>query len=519
MLRPFLRARLTNYRRRCCAALATGLAMALAACGSGEQAKPAPAEGAPAPAPAPTTITEAEALLVGKPWLGDLDGMTARRVVRMLVIYNKTNYFLDKAQQRGLTYDMGLELEKWLNRGNKDRTRPIRVVFIPTSRDRLLTDLAQGRGDIAAAGLAITPERQQLVSFTVPFADDVSEMLITSAEAPVPDTVDALSGRSVYVRRSSSYYTSLEALNARLEAAGKPPVIIELADENLEDEDILEMVNAGLIDTTVVDSYLARFWEQVFPNLRLHPELVLRSNSQIAWAVRKDAPMLKATLDQFVAKNQAGTAMGNMILRKYLQTTKWARNATSAADMKRFEDLSKYFKKYATQYEFEWLLLVAQGYQESGLDQSIRSPVGAVGVMQVMPTTANDRNVKIPDIHLVEPNIHAGAKYMRFLVNQYFDEPGIDVINRHLFAFAAYNGGPNRIARLRREAAAQGLDANKWFNNVELLAAKQIGRETVQYVSNIYKYYVAYKLIVDRAEQRNAARDRAVKASPQEKTQ
>jgi membrane-bound lytic murein transglycosylase MltF len=414
---------------------------------------------------------------------------------------------------------MGMELEKWLNLGNKDRTRPIRVVFIPTSRDRLLTDLAQGRGDIAAAGLAITPERQQVVSFSVPFSNDVSEMLVTSAEGAVPDTVEALSGRNVYVRRSSSYFTSLEALNARLKAAGKPPVIIELADENLEDEDILEMVNAGLVETTVVDSYLARFWEQVFPNLRLHPELVLRSNSEIAWAIRKDTPQLKATLDPFVAKNQAGTAMGNMILRKYLQTTKWARNATSAADMKRFEELSKFFKKYATQYKFEWLMLVAQGYQESGLDQSTRSPVGAIGVMQVMPTTANDRNVKIPDIHLVEPNIHAGAKYMRFLVDQYFDEPGIDPLNRHLFAFAAYNGGPNRIARIRREAAAQGLDPNKWFNNVELLVAKQIGRETVQYVSNIYKYYVAYKLIVDRAEQRNAAKARATAAEAPAKSQ
>jgi len=506
----------SNYLIAGCAAILTA---ALASCGSGEKAAaPAPPPAAePAPAVAEDAATESTRYT--RTQLGDLDGMAERRVVRMLVVHNKTNYFLDRAQQRGMTYDMGMELEKWLNRGTKDRTRPIRVVFIPTSRDRLLTDLNEGHGDIAAAGLAITPDRQRLVNFTVPFSKDISEMLVTSADGAVPDTVDALSGRSVYVRRSSSYYTSLEALNARLKAAGKPPAIIELADENLEDEDILEMVNAGLIDLTVVDSYLARFWEQVFPNLRLHPELVLRTNSEIAWAIRKDSPKLKETLDQFVAKNQAGTAMGNMILRKYLQTTKWARNATSAADMKRFEELSKYFKKYATQYKFEWLLLVAQGYQESGLDQTTRSPVGAIGVMQVMPTTANDRNVKIPDIHLVEPNIHAGAKYMRFLVDQYFDEPGIDAVNRHLFAFAAYNGGPNRIARLRREAAEQGLDANKWFNNVELLAAKQIGRETVQYVSNIYKYYVAYKLIVDRAEQRNAAKARATAAETPVKSQ
>jgi len=269
----------------------------------------------------------------------------------------------------------------------------------------------------------------------------------------------------------------------------------------------------------VVFGSLATFWQQIFTNIRPHPELVLRARTEIAWAVRKDSPKLKASLDEFVAKNKSGTMMGNMILRRYLQNTKWARNATSAEDMKRFNELSGYFKKYAEEYKFEWLLLVAQGFQESGLDQSTRSPVGAIGVMQVMPTTAGDRNVAIKDIHLVEPNIKAGAKYMRFLVNQYFDEPGIDKLNRHLFAFASYNGGPNRIARLRREAAARGLDPDKWFNNVELLAAEQIGRETVQYVSNIYKYYVAYKLVQERTEQRDAARAKATADAQPPKSQ
>jgi membrane-bound lytic murein transglycosylase MltF len=504
-----MRIRLTNYFPWCAA-----LALTLTACGTREPEPaplppPAPAEPAAAPVaaePAPAPVGT---------WTGDLDGMIQRRVVRMLVIYSKTSYFLDNAQQRGATYDMGMELEKWLNRSNKDRARPIRVVFIPTSRARLLSDLAEGRGDIAAAGLAITPERQALVSFATPFSDDVSEIVVTSAEGQVPATIDELSGQSVYVRRSSSYYASLESLNSKLAAQGKPPVKIVLADENLEDEDILEMMHAGLIDATVVDSYLATFWQQIFTNLRPHPDLVLRSRSEIAWAMRKDSPKLKATLDAFVAKNRVGTAMGNMILRRYLQSTRWARNATSASEMKRFDELSKYFKKYATQYKFEWLLLVAQGYQESGLDQTTRSPVGAIGVMQVMPTTAKDRNVNIPNIHLVEPNIHAGAKYLRFLVDQYFDDPGIDNVNRHLFAFAAYNGGPNRIARLRREAAGQGLDPNKWFNNVELLAAQQIGRETVQYVSNIYKYYIAYRLVLDRAQERNAAKESASAAHAQ----
>jgi len=313
----------------------------------------------------------------------------------------------------------------------------------------------------------------------------------------------------VYVRRSSAYYESLAELNARLTASGRPPVNIVQAEENLEDEDILEMVNAGLVDATVVDNYVAKFWKEIFPKIQPQPAVVLRSNAQIAWGIRKNSPELRKVLDAFVAKNRMGTRTGNVILKRYLQSTRWAKGATKSADMKRFKALADYFKKYAAEYDFDWLLVAAQGYQESGLDQSIRSPVGAIGVMQVMPTTARDKNVGIPNIHQTEANIHAGVKYLRFLVNQYFDEPGIDRMNRHLLAFAAYNAGPNRISRLRQQAAAQGLDPDKWFNNVEIVAAKDIGRETVQYVSNIFKYYVAYRLTLDRMQQREQAKAKA----------
>ena len=326
------------------------MALLSSACGSGE---PKPAEPAAAPA-APAEQVAAEApdaattpRSTANVWRGDLDGMTARRLVRMLVVYNKTNYFLDKTQQRGATYDMGVEFEKWLNRANKDKARPIRVMFIPDQPGTPAHGPGGGTGRYcrgrprdharAAEGRrlrhALLRRRQRDRGHVV-------------AGRGACDRRGAL-GQSVYVRRTSSYFASLEALNARLEAQGKPPVRIVLADENLEDEDILEMVNAGIVDTTVVDSYLATFWEQVFTNLKPHPELVLRADSQIAWAIRKDNPQLKATLDQFVAKNKIGTAMGNMILRRYLQNTQWARNATSAADMKRFNELSKYFKKYA----------------------------------------------------------------------------------------------------------------------------------------------------------------------------
>ncbi len=486
------------------------LASTMSGCDSTAPDQPADGKVAAEAAPPPTPATAPAGLPT---WNGDLPALLEKRAVRMLVVYSKTFYFIDKGQQRGITYDFGMQLEKYLNASSKDKTRPIRVVFIPVARDQLLPALAAGAGDIATGGITVTPERMKLVDFTAPAAENVSELLVTAPEVTPPTTVEELSGRSVYVRRSSSYYESLAALNTRLATAGRKPVDIVLAEENLEDEDILEMVNAGLVDATVVDSHAADFWKQIFTNIRPQPAVALRTNGQVAWAIRKDSPEFKKTLDTFVSKNRSGTMMGNVILNRYLKNTRWARNATATEDMRRFNELTGYFKKYATQYEFDWLLLVAQGYQESQLDQSTRSPVGAIGVMQVMPTTARDKSVGIPDIHLIEPNIHAGVNYLRYLVNEFFDEPGVDVVNRHLFAFASYNAGPNRIARLRKEAAAKGLDPNKWFNNVEVMVAEDVGRETVQYVSNIFKYYVAYKLTLERAQKREGAKAPATEAA------
>jgi len=460
------------------------------------------------PAPSDTESAPPGPAAVGT-WTDDFDGMRDRRLVRMLVAYSKTFYFIDKGTQRGSTYELGMLLEKALNAGTKDRARPIRVVFIPTSRDQLLPALAAGRGDIAAANLTITPERLELVDFSAPIAGDVSEILVTPAGTTAPASAEGLSGAKVHVRRSSSYYSSLVRLNTRLKALGKAPVEIVPADENLEDEDILEMVNAGLIPATIVDSHIATFWKQIFETIELHPDVRVREGGEVAWAIRKDSPQFKQVVDAFIAKNRKGSATGNDILNRYLKSTKWVKNATADADMKRLREVTDLFKKYSDQYGFDWLLVAAQGYQESGLDQSTRSRVGAIGVMQVMPATARDRNVNIPNIHELEPNIHAGVKYLRFMVNEYFDEPGIDRVNRHLFAFASYNAGPNRIQRLRKVAADEGLDPNKWFNNVEVVVAREVGRETVQYVSNIYKYYLAYKLVVEQTREREAAKKSA----------
>ena len=224
-------------------------------------------------------------------------------------------------------------------------------------------------------------------------------------------------------------------------------------------------------------------------------------------AMRQNNPQLKALLDEYISTHAAGTSFGNTLIRRYLQNTKWVTNSTSQKDMERFLVTVDIFKKYAAEYDFDYLMLAAQGYQESMLQQNRRSPGGAVGIMQVQPKYAAARPSTSPMSTQADGNIHAGAKMLRNIADTYFDDPKIDPVNRTLMVFASYNAGPNRIARLRKEAADMGLNPNVWFGNVELVAAKDIGQETVTYVGNIYKYYVAYKLALEQQKLRQQAKE------------
>ena len=434
---------------------------------------------------------------------GDFDGMVKRRVIRALVVPNKMLYFLDGVTQRGISYDGLKEFEKFVNKKLKTRTLKINVVFIPVTRDKLLPALVKGLGDIAVANLTITPERKKIVNFSDPLLTNVSEILITGPAAPAIKRLDDLAGKKIHVRPSSSYYGNLKRLNASFKKQGKPPVKIIPADEYFEDSDLLEMVNAGLIPMVIVDNHKARFWAEIFDHITLHPDIVVNTGGEIAWAIRKNSPKLKAIVNEFVKGHKKGTLLGNIVFKRYLKTNKWARNSGSPKELKKFQDTVALFRKYADQYGFDFLMICALAYQESQLDHSKRSHAGAIGIMQLLPSTARDPNVNIPDIKVLEKNIHAGNKYLRFLHDRYFNDSSIDRLNQMLFTFASYNAGPGEVRRLRKEAAQMGLDPNVWFGNVEVVAAKQIGRETVQYVSNIYKYYIAYRLIVDQLDIKN----------------
>jgi len=421
------------------------------------------------------------------------------------VVPNHTNYFLDGAVQRGATYDAMVEFEKFLNKRLNRRKSKVYIAILPVSRDLLMPALVSGLGDLAAANLTITDERRRKVDFSTPFVSGVRELVVTGPAAPAISSLDDLSEQEVWVRTSSSFHESLMTLNTRLASEGKAPVVIRAADEHLESEDLLEMVNAGILGITIADSYIVELWAQVFDNITVHDDLAVRTGGEIAWMFRKNSPKLAQQVNAFAAISRQGTLMGNMVLKKYLQSTKWVRNAASREDLKRFDETVRFFKTYSGKYGFDYLMMVAQGYQESRLDQSVRSPAGAIGIMQLLPSTAADSAIAITDIDKAESNVHAGIKYMRWIVDNFFDNNDLDPMQQTLFAFAAYNAGPNRIQRLRSKAQQRGLDPDIWFNNVEVIAAEDIGRETVQYVSNIYKYYLAYTLIAEQQERRQQA--------------
>jgi membrane-bound lytic murein transglycosylase MltF len=447
-----------------------------------------------------------------KPQSGDLDKMIERRFIRVLTTYSKTFFFLDKGNQRGATYDAFRLFEEDLNKKLlkqkklKQKHLKVRVIFIPVARDELLPALAAGKGDIAAANLTVTEERRKLVDFASPVYSDVSEVVISGHASPAVSGVDDLVGKKVFVRKSSSYYESLMGLNQRFTAQKKPAVIIQESPETLEDEDLIEMVNASLIPFIIVDKHKADFWKQVFPKIKVHDGIALRTGGNIAWAIRKGSPQLKEALDDFLARHGKQTTTGNMILTRYLKSAKYVKDAASEAERKKFIALIKYFQKYGDKYDVDWLLMAAQGYQESQLNQAARSKVGAIGVMQVMPATGKELGVG--DINNVESNIHAGVKYVRWMIDQYYGNEPMTQLDKALFAFASYNAGVGRISQLRKEAAKRGLDPNVWFHNVEHVAAARIGMETVTYVSNIYKYYIAYSLILEAMEEKKQATEK-----------
>ena len=440
-----------------------------------------------------------------QPWRGDLDGMTKRGFLRILTVHNPLLFSFDGATQQGMVAELSKMFEDHLAE-EIGRVRSPTVVVIPVARDELLPGLIEGRGDLVMGNLTITPERQKLVDFGPPIHEEVDELVVTGLAAKNVASLDDLVEHGLYLRPSSSYFEHMQALNLERVAQGKQPIPITEADENLEDYDLLDMVNAGVLRAIVVDSHKAVFWKQVFDRIEVHPELPVHSGNQIAWALRKNSPVLMKSVTAFSDTVKKGSLLGNILRNRYLGDSEWLDNALAGEDRERYDKTIEVIKRYADRYEFDWLIIAAQAYQESRFDQRKRSSAGAIGVMQLMPTTAADKVVDIPDISKLDNNIHAGVKYLHWLRETYFSDPAIAPLDRVLFSFAAYNAGPGNMARARRRAKRLGFNPNRWFGNVEIGMYRAVSGEPASYVRNIYKYYVTYQGL----EKSRQAREKAL---------
>lgn len=423
-------------------------------------------------------------------WKGDLpELLRKKRPIRVLVSYDRTNFFLVSGAMRGLEYDLMQAYEKYVR--TQHTADHARMVFVAVPFDDLIPALLEGRGDIIAAGLTITTARKKKVAFATPYRKDITEIVVGSGRAARIHSLPDLAGEKVYAMAKSSHVPHLRAVSGTLEKRGMKPIEIIAADANLVTEDLLEMAERGMIKYTVADASLARIWKSALPHIQLFSEAPIHSGGDMGWAVRPGSAGFIKSLSGFADTVRQGTLMGNMIFKRYYVNSDWVKNPYADEDRTRLQALRTVFEKYARQYDFDWLKLAALAFQESRLDMNAKSDRGAVGIMQVKPATG--AYVGVTDVETLDGNIHAGTKYLRYLRDNYFKD--VDREAKVDFALAAYNAGPSRVEGLRRTARKMGLDPNRWFGNVEWAAYGEIGSETPTYVANVQMYYAAYKSI------------------------
>jgi len=441
---------------------------------------------------------------INQAFIGDLKQIRERRILRVLVSYNRTNFFHTSRGDRGIEHDLMKEYEKYINRGPRKERYKTHIVFLARPFEKLLSDLKAGYGDIAASGITVTPERSQFIDFTKPYITDITEVLVSNKNTHPPKTLQELSGQQIIVVSNSSYIIHIERMNQSLGRLGLPAIEIVKADPLLEAEELLEMVNAGLFDYTVVDSHIANIYQSIFHKIRVQEDFVFHYGGNIAWAINQDLPDLKASLNKFVySYARPGRLLGNSVFKKYFKNPFWIKQPLSLNALDETPCLQYYFEKYSEFFDFDWYLIASQAYQESGFKQDLVSHANAVGIMQIKPSTAKSKFVRIPNIYDLETNILAGIKYLAFIRDHYFTKPEYSEEDKINFTLAAYNAGPGRIRKLQRMAEARGLDPHKWHYNVEVMARQDIGQETVDYVTKIQKTKIALKLSKELAEKKH----------------
>jgi len=434
-------------------------------------------------------------------------GGDERRFLTVLIPYDRTRFFIRDGQPQGFEYELVRAFEAQLNEGRARGEPLVQAIYVPTRFADLVPLLAEGIGDIAAGGLTITEERQAQVDFSVPYMENVAELLVAHVDAPPIDRLEDLAGRRVVVLRGSSYVESLQALNAAFAERGLDAIDLVEAAAELGSEDLLEMAHAGIIDYTVADRHIAELWAGVLDGIRVEEDVAIAEGGAIAWAIRPQASELKAEVDAFMATVKRGTLIGNVLFNRYYDDHQFIADPLAGDGL---DDLVRYrelFERHALAHGFDWRLIAAVAFQESRLDPTASSSRGAVGLMQLMPETA--AYVGVSDPTGVEANVEAGVRYLAYLRDQVFGDEVLDEQARRQFMLAAYNAGPGRVGQLREITRDElGLDPDRWLFNVERAALAKVGNETVKYVTDVSKYWLAYQLgealVTARAVEREA---------------
>src|SRR5581483_3127052 len=328
----FPRVRVSTFTSKLSAVAITILLCFLAGCGSKPKVSQ-PGASTPSQEPAPASLETTDAGVAKQTTVlslpknfgrstGDWDQIVKRGSLRVLVVNNRYSFFYDQGRPRGVVAEFMEEFEKVINKKLKPGVKKFTVLYLPVSPGVLLEALNEGMGDIACTGIIITPDREKLVDFTVPIKNDVRLVAVTSKVGPSIARIDDLSRKDVYVNPASIARTELETLNQRFKQAGKPEMAIKAVDPNLTEDDLLEMVNAGLIPTTVSFDFRAELWSKVFSQMVV-TQAVLTEDQPIGWAMRKGSPELKEVMDDFIKNHGRGTVFGNLMLQRYMKNTHW----------------------------------------------------------------------------------------------------------------------------------------------------------------------------------------------------
>ncbi|MDZ4325097.1 MAG: transglycosylase SLT domain-containing protein [Pseudomonas sp.] len=418
----------------------------------------------------------------------DLQEIRSSRVLKVLVNQSRNSSGEVQGQSIGVEYHRLRAFEQYLN-GHARDGQEVTLKIIPKAKDQLLGALQRGEGDLVAPGELLDLQPGYAVSASEPIASNIPLVLVGIKGEKRYTHLEQLSGKTLALPNGSAAGVAISQINQKLALHKLAPVKIEWVDPSLAVEDVLEMVQGGIFHLTIVEQPIAERWGKILPKLRFDRQVLISEPGEEFWFVRRDASMLRASIDRFLIGYKKPSDQDVAFLRIYRRLYQ-VHYPLAKADRQRLEKLRPVLQKHADAQGMDWLNLAALAFKESALQPNARSGSGPTGLMQITPSAA--QRVGVGNIQNLDANVQAGAKYLAMIRRKFFASPKLNERERMAFVLAAYNIGPERVQGMRAEARRRGLNPNQWFFQVERIAMEQVGMGPVSYVNSVNKYYLAF---------------------------